>query len=417
MKISEKEKIMLGILGIALAGVAYYYLSYLPTSEKIEAKKLEFQTIEDEYNKKQSEIAMTEQNQKDINLLNFTIKDISEQIYPDIWQTKLIKELSDLARKANIEVTFGYTKEGYAPISDYFVSKEEEIEMANTLEKFLDDYNAAMPPDKKIDYKKVNGETPVEKPKEKEEKKEETPENADSSLNIKQMKVNANFNGKYENVIKFIKLVEDYKYLIAIPDITMAPSGNEEILVSLSMEFYSAPRLNNDFDNYYDWKAETKKGKNNPFKNSYTDPLTIENEDAQAVSLNIALRPFNSDMPSITVARPNDSTGRTKLLNDDNKLEEVTVEFTEKDGEYFVKYKLGSQVYPSSGDGIDFVPKGNIKVWVTSEKRINGQDLVAVKLNIKNSTKKKVEVEITGDDKSNPRVKMNTEGNVYYTTK
>lgn len=411
MKISDKEKVMLAVIGIIGVTVGYYYIGYKPMSENIAAKKLELAALNDQYSQMQSEIAMMETNQKDIKLLEFSIDDASSKIYPDIWQPKLIKELSDLGKKANIDITFSYAKESYAPISDYFTSKEEEVVMANSLETLIEEYNSKMPEDKQIKYKKAS-----ENDAKVSEKEEEAKE-ADSSINVKQMTVNTTFKGSYDNVIKFIKLVEDYKYLVAIPNITMAPSGNSEISGSLSMEFYSAPRLNGDFDGYYDWKPESKSGKDNPFEDSFASIKSVENDEAEETSINISLRPFNSDMPSVTIARPNDSTGRTKLLNDDNAISEITVEFTEKNGEYFVKYKLGEDVYPKAGDGITFVPKGNIKIAVASEKRTNQQDLVATKLKVKNTTKKKVEVLITGDDKDNPRVKISTDGNVEYVSK
>lgn len=413
MKISEREKILLGFLLVGMVGVGYYYLGYKPQSEKLAADRTELETLNTEYIKKQTEIASIEKNRKDIKLLEFSIDDATNKIYPDIWQPKLIKELSDLRVKAGIDVNFSYSEVTYAPISEYFTSKEEEKVMANTLESLIEEYNEKMPDEKKINYKKVNGQDVEDKKEKEEEKKEEQSE--DSKINVQQMKVNASFKGKYSNVMRFIRLVEDYKYLIAIPDISMAPSGNDEVSGTLSMEFYSAPRLNGDFDGYYDWKSEGKSGKDNPFNDVYTAIPHIENNDSEEVSLNVSLKPFNSDMPSITIGRPNDAVGRTKIYNEDNEIKEVIVEFYQEEGEYFVKYKLDSEVYPKTG-GVDFVPKGNIKVAVSSEKRVSGEDMVAVRLKVKNTTDKKVEVMITGDDKENPRVKIETDGNVQYTS-
>lgn len=410
MKISEKEKILLGFLLIGAVGVGYYYLGYKPQSEKLQANKLQLETLQAEYSKKQSEIAQIEKNTKDIKLLEFSIDDASNKIYPDIVQAKLLKELADLRVKAGIDANFSFSDITYAPISEYFVSKEEEKIMANSLEALIEEYNAKMPEDKKKEYKKDITGKEDKKEKKKEEKKE------DSNINVQQIKIDASFKGKYENIVKFIELVEDYKYLVAIPNVSMAPSGNDEVSGSLTMEFYSAPRLNDDFDGYYDWKAESKSGKDNPFDDAHTTINSIENEDSEAVSVNVALRPFNSDMPSITVGRPNDPTGRTKLYNEDNGIEEVTIEFYQEGDEYLVKYKMGSDIYPKAG-GIDFVPKGNIKVAVTSENRVNGEDRVAIKLKVKNTTNKKVEIDITGDDKNNPRVKIETDGNVQYTSR
>lgn len=419
MKISEKEKIMLATLGIVGVGFLYYQFAYKPTSLKIEEKKVELSTLETDYSQKNVQILSTQKNEEDIKRLKVSIDDISKKIYPDIWQPRLIKELSDFKAKANIDVNFTYSEVTYAPISEYFMSKEEEAKIANSLETLIDEYNTKMPEEKAIDYdQKADEQAPVKKEEKKEEEKKE-----ESTLNVQQMKVTASFNGSYDNVMKFIKLVEEYKYLVAIPNISIAESGDGKISGTLSMEFYSAPRLNGDYDKYFDWKSESKNGKDNPFLDNYTSIGSIANdgvakeEESESESLSMTLRPYNSDMPSVVIGRPNDSTKRTQLYNDDNKVIDVTVEFIEKNGEYFIKYKMGNEAYPASGDGIDFIPNGNIKMTVNSEKRIDGNDLVAVKLNVKNTSKKKVEVEINGDDKKNPRINIKTDGNVHYVSK
>ncbi|MGL4656667.1 MAG: hypothetical protein ACRCWM_12430 [Sarcina sp.] len=410
MKISEKEKILLGFLLVGAVGVGYYYLGYKPHTEKITALNLELETKNKDYSKKQSEIAAIPKNEKDIQLLNFSMEDANEHIYPDIVQAKLIKELTDLKNKVGLDIQFSFSELTYAPISEYFVSKEEEKVMANSLDALIEEFNAKMPEEEKITYKQE-----IDKNIKKDEKKEEAAKE-DPSINVKQMIVTGNFQGSYEKVVKFVEALEKYKYLIAVPDITMTPSGNEEMSGAMTMEFYSAPRLNGEFDGYYDWKAEGKSGKDNPFKDGYTTISGVDNEETEEFSMVVTLRPDKSDMPAVTLGRPNDPTGRTKIISDDNGLQEGTIEFIQKDDKYFVKYQLGSQVYPKGGE-IEFIPKGNIKVNVSSEKRMDGSDKVALKLNVKNSTDKKVSVEITGDDKANPRVKMNTNGDVQYVTK
>lgn len=415
MKISEKEKIMLATLGIVGIGFVYYQFAYTPARTKINEKKTELSKLETDYSQKNVQILSTEKNKQDIERLRLSIDDISKKIYPDIWQPRLIKELSDFRAKANVDINFSYSEVTYAPISEYFTSKEEEAKIANTLETLIDEYNTKMPPDKAIDYDQKKDEVATEK---KEGEKKEP-----STLNVQQMKVTANFNGSYDNVMKFIKLVEDYKYLVAIPNISLSTSGDNKISGTLSMEFYSAPRLNGDYDKYFDWKSESKNGKDNPFLDNYASISSIvngdkdEHEETEDVSLNMTIRPYNSDMPSVMIGRPNDSTKRTQIYNDENKVVDVTIEFTEKNGEYLVKYKIGNEVYPKSGEGLDFTPSGDIKMSVNSEKRIDGKDMVAVKLNVKNSTKKKVQIEINGDDKTNPRVNVRTDGNVHYVSK
>lgn len=414
MKISNKEKIMLSVLGIAALGVGYYYLGYTPMKEKVDVKRLELQTLEDDYNKKQAEIAAVPKNEKDIKLLNFSIEDANKKIYPGLWQPQLIKDIEDLKKKSGLKLQLSFTEPVYAPISDYFTSKEEEVNLANTLEAMIEEYNSkvAVPKDR-ISYKRLkNGELLIEENLVTQEKKEEK---KDAGINVQQMKITASYKGKYKELMKFIELVSNYKYKVAITNINMAPSGSDEMNGTFTMEFYSVPRVTGGDDGYYDWEAVSKSGKDNPFLDSYTTIGSISSENSEAVSLNLVLTTSKSDMPAISIMRPNDAIGRSKLITDDNKVENAVIEFTQQGSEYFVKYKLGNKVYPESGQ-IDFVPKGSyIGVNIKSEKRIDLNDLVALKLHVKNSTDKQVKIEITGDDADNPRIKLATDGDVYHT--
>ncbi|MGL5821784.1 MAG: hypothetical protein ACRCYE_09165 [Sarcina sp.] len=415
MKISNKEKMMLSILGIAALGVGYYYLGYTPMKEKVDVKRLELQTLEDDYSKKQTAIATMPKNEKDIKLLNFSIEDANKKIYPGIWQPQLIKDIEELKKKSGLKLQLAFTEAVYAPISDYFISKEEEVNLANTLEATIEEYNSkVIDAENKISYKRLNnGEILDAKKPVDQNKKEE--EKSDAGINVQQMKITTSYKGSYKELMKFLELVSNYKYKVAITEITMAPSGTNEMNGSFVMEFYSVPRVTNSDDGYYDWEAVSKSGKDNPFLDSYTSVGNIQNQENEAVSVNLVLTTSKSDMPAISIARPNDAIGRSKIISDDNKIENAIIEFTQQGSEYFVKYKLGDKVYPDTG-AIDFVPKGNsIGVNIKSEKRFDLNDLVALKLHVKNSTDKQVRIEITGDDTNNPRVKLATDGDVYHT--
>ena len=51
MKISNKEKIMLGILGVMLIGIGYYNYVYKELAFKVQGKEEEYIQIEERYNK------------------------------------------------------------------------------------------------------------------------------------------------------------------------------------------------------------------------------------------------------------------------------------------------------------------------------------------------------------------------------
>ncbi|MGL4992468.1 MAG: hypothetical protein ACRC57_15175 [Sarcina sp.] len=410
MKIGNKEKLILSTIAIALVGVGYYYIGYKPQSEKINSKKIEFEALLERREQMQQTIEASELNQHDITVLDDNIESKSKKLYPDIWQPKLVKELSDLAKKANLNISFKYEEEKIAPISNYYEVKENTKSEASTLEGIINQYNSKVDNEKKIDYKNNN-----ENSQNNEKQKDEEINN--SEIIVKQMQVTGKFNGKYSDLIKFVKAIEDHKYLVAVPNITITPSGTDEVSGSLLLEFYSVPKLDGDSKDYYEWKSEGKNGKDNPFADSYKEIESIEIQEAEEVSLDITLKQYNEDTTSLTIERPEDDNGKTKLSNNSNSISDVTVEFTEEDGEYFVKYKIGTKVYPNTGNGIQFVPKKNINIFVESETRKDDEDNVGIKLNVKNSTNKRVDIEIVGDDKENPRINIATDGNVHYTNK
>ena len=89
MKISKKEKYLLGVLGTILVSVLYYQFIYTPQVEKLEnlkAIKLEKETKYDEIIET---IKTLEQRKGKIKSLNQQIIDRANPLYPEIIQENL----------------------------------------------------------------------------------------------------------------------------------------------------------------------------------------------------------------------------------------------------------------------------------------------------------------------------------------
>ena len=75
MNISNREKIMLFILGIILIGIGYYNFVYTPMINKVEVKKQEKTEKEEEYNQTMATINALEDRKGDIKILKSKILD------------------------------------------------------------------------------------------------------------------------------------------------------------------------------------------------------------------------------------------------------------------------------------------------------------------------------------------------------
>ena len=99
-----------------------------------------------------------------------------------------------------------------------------------------------------------------------------------------------------------------------------------------------------------------------------------------------------------------------------NNKEEAEIELKKVDGKYYYKYKYldSSKSYPAdyNGKGMEFSPiSESIIISINSEARVNADDKSELQLNIVNGTDKIVQVNITGDDKTNPRVTVAGDSN------
>lgn len=424
MKISSKEKNLLAVVGIVALGAGYYQFVYVPQHEKVKEVEAKYNTIQADYDNKQLAISSIAKNKETILQLKSSIDDVSNFIYPEIWQEKITKELSALKSKTGLRGSLSFEKPSYMPIAAYFEAKKQEAITQKTLDDLMKDYNGVALKDENTDETEVESskkgeiKNKLEETKELGEKQREeakappTPE--EQKFAVKQMKVTMNFNGTHAQLVTFIKEIDKYERLVAIPDVTIAASGegSTEVTGNLSLEFYAVPKVGDEDLDYFDWDGSSVSGKENPFNDLYTSKPTGTESSETAVMLN--LRPAASDLPSIMIGRPNDSDKKTYIEASGNKKEIVEIEFTTSGGKYFVNYKMAGKSSPTKG-GEEFNTTGKlITMDINSAPRQNANDNVAAQVIVRNKTDKKIAVSIKGDDKENPRVKVIPEGDVQY---
>ena len=407
MRLSKREKILVILLALFLVAVAYYELVFLNQRKKLTALREEKETLESTYNSMTKSIGTMAENETKIKISRDSIEAKSMKLYPNIYQDKIIIEINDLLSEAGIKGNLSFSEVEVSPVAKYFgvegeSSKETvgEPSLKESVEEIRD----------------LDKENKVETKEKKTESKGEGTKTEE--LLVDQMQVTVDFSGAYEDTTKFIKLVSDYARLVAVPNITLVATGDDNVAGTLNLEFYSIPKFTDEDKKYLDWTLDNTYGKANPFKSGSS--ILAPEEKEQTSQLSMSINGNNSDLPSMALGKTDDSTRDTYIYFDKNDKVDVNVDISEEDGKFYVKYKTKDSSYPSNyeGKGVQVDPgTGRIKMDIYSTSRGGAEDKVGVNLNISNTASKIAEINIIDEDKSNPRVVVQPSGLVEYFVK
>lgn len=103
MKISNREKIMLYILGIILIGLGYYNFIYSVQVTKIEASLKEESEIKQKYTSAMETINSIEDRKSYVKILKAKIGEESKPFYPTINEEKIIIEIDKLLKDSGLK--------------------------------------------------------------------------------------------------------------------------------------------------------------------------------------------------------------------------------------------------------------------------------------------------------------------------
>lgn len=415
MKVSKREKFLLGVLVLIIICTAYYKLVYERQYAKLQEVKQEETELNDKYNEMLSNINTITNNKSDIKILKDSIGSKSMLLYPKIYQDRIIIELNKLLNDAGIKGSLTFSEVTVSPIEAYF-SEVADTKEQPSLEQVVEESNK--------EKTKEDVEEKLEETKDLGEEQATKSDKGESTGNkVEQMKVSVSFNGTYKNVAKFVKLISEYERILAMPNINITASGNDEVSGTLDLEFYSIPKINPYEDSkYLKWTFDEEYGKENPFLEGSQSSMASRTSEGNNYVLIMALKGVNSDLPSLTLGKENDLTRESYIYNDENKKVDVEIEVNKEGGKYYIKYKTEKSSYPSdySKNGIELrnVDEENINIAIYSSKRIGIDDKVGANIKvINNANDKKVSLTIIDDDKTSPRVQITPEGKVEYVNK
>ena len=409
MKLSKREKILVILLAFFLVGVAYYELVFVKQRERVENLKAEKESVEGTYNNMVTSIKNMEKNDTNIKICKESIEAKSMKLYPKLYQDKIIIEINDLLDKAEIKGSLSFSEVTVANIAKYFgeEAEKEEVKGEPSLKEPADELRKLSDEDKDSNNTDSNKGEKTDIPVE--------------SLFVEQMQVGVDFTGSYENATKFIKLLSDYARLIALPNVALTSTGDDQVAGNVNLEFYSIPKFTDEDGKYLDWTLNNTYGKSNPFKSDSTVSTSSRGDEEKKYDFVMSVNGSNSDLPSMAMGKENDVTRDTYIYFDKNEKVDVDIEINEENGKYYVKYKTGNSSYPSNynENGVEVNPgEGSIKIGVYSSSRLGAEDKVSVNINVtSNTTSKVTEIVVMDEDKSNPRVTVNTSGNAKYYVK
>lgn len=418
MKLSNKEKMMLAILGVLLVGTSYYQFIYTNQKEKIDNLKIARDEIETRYNEVMETINTLEERKEKVSNKVSGINLKSKEFYPTIIQEKLILDLDTFLKQSTLNGDIGFSEVTVEAVQVLANNNTENNK--SSFEGIVNQYKGTS---SQVDDNSSQDITNTQN-------EEQATSTESSEATVELLKASINFKGSYDAVKSFISKIETSNRQILITDISSTVGYNGELTGTINLEFYAIPKISERDSEYLQWSIEGSYGKEIPFliqkpevtvqsttktESSSTNSSTANsnnnsssNTTQESVEDFVAIvKSITSDLPTVIIGKANDTNQDTYIKVVKNNVEKAQIELSKKNDKYYYKYENSAEKYPSDqgGNGIEFLPKSDrIIISINSESRVNADDRSGLELNIVNSTDKIVEVQITGDDKTNPRV-------------
>jgi type IV pilus assembly protein PilO len=392
MKISNREKYLLGILIAVLIILGYYQLVYLNQTSRLDKLRNEKAEIEQKYNTIMTTVNQLDSKQESVKILTSKVVDKSKNLYPDTVQEKLILEIDQLLKDSKVKANINFSDFTVKPIETKEGSKESKAE--NSLKSFVNQYKGIKTNNNDTNQSITKGNTDT------------TGKN--EALNINQVKVTLNYKASYEALTDLIKKIEEHDKKIVLSSLTINGSGSE-LSGSLTLEFYGVPKIDSKDEDYLKWTLSNQYGKSNPYNGNSTGNVSKSQSTSDFI---LSARSFDSDLATVTLRYAKDSSLKSSVYADNEGNEDVEINVIKESGKYYYRFKTSKESYPKNySDKIEFTPSGdNINIQILSNIRTGTGDKSGVNLNVINNTDRTVNVTIKGDDAVTPRVYVKSEG-------
>lgn len=420
MNISKREKMMLYSLGLIVIAFLYYQFGYTTLVNMVNEKSKQKQDIQQKYESAYATIESMDTQKGKVKILGAKIGDEQSAFYPTISQDHIILEIDELMKKSGLEGGMTFKEVEVKGVDVQKKSDKDKDLPQSSIQGIADEYNNKYSSketqttndnaQKSTSNQNTSSSTNKQNGAPSNETTDKTNQNAGNT--VTQIQLNVDFNGKYKDVVKFLELLRNYEKKMPAYAINMSTKNLEEVKGSVNMMIYAVPNVNtkdvDELKKYLNWNSNSIYGKDQPFNvNSAAGTGIKTNQDSS--DFMVSARSYTSVLPTVTIGKSNDSLKTTYAYADSNDETGVQMVLTKENGKYYYKYKTKDGSIPKDFNlvGSEFVPNGdNIQINIQSESRINSDDKSGLKLKIVNSTDKLVKVDVSGDDKTNPRVSI-----------
>ena len=380
MKISNKEKIMLFVLGIIIVGLGYYNFIYSYQVSQIQKKLKQENEVKQKYTAAMETIKSIENRKSDVKILKAKIGDESVPFYPTISEEHIIIELDKLLKESGLNGGISFK-----PIVTDSVEnpKKEKSSLAeSSFQGIVDKYNNIVKDDdntqdssNKNSNNKSNS-TANDKNSNNNFGITNTNNNSNSNVDdtkdkkntVEYLKCEVKFEGKYEALDKLFNAISINEKKIVVNSIKISQDTLDEVVGTIELEIYSIPKITDELEDYLRWDYNNIYGKNVPFSKGSATGIADSNKDISDFVATV--KSINSDLPTVMIGKTDDYLRTTYIYADNNSEEKVEMILTQDGDKYYYKYKTSKGTFPVNYDGLgaEFVPKsGNIVLNILSE--------------------------------------------------
>lgn len=251
LKLTNRERKLVAVLGVLLAAAVLYYVIIKPQLDmvsKLEIKAKQYDIVIKDMRAKASP---DNPAYKQYNELYSKTAELISPFYPDIIQEKLILMLEDKINKANIAVsTITFTEP--APTDMKAQQPVQQPQQSDELKALTEQLNNNGSSANKPAPSKADEKTPI----------------------INKMTATINFKGGYSQIYSFIKSIEAENRSIACSSLTIDSSEDGMLNGVLILDFYSIPKAISQDGDYLNWDIQNTYGKPNPFGGQQAAPVT-----------------------------------------------------------------------------------------------------------------------------------------------
>lgn len=391
MKLTQRERILLVVLAVAVILIGGYYLVIKPQMDKIEQLKSEQTTLKVQYDEFVAAMDPKHPIYKQTTIADTKVRQVCSLFFPELKQEKFILLLSEQMKTAGIDaddITFTDIVSGI-DTADEEAKDTVNVSPESQVLKGLQTTYLGKSVDKPVDAEALS---------------KQKAEITQLLGNVERQSITLNYNGDFNSFLLFLETLESYSRRIVVDNVAMTNDelGSQQSMIQLS--YYAIPKLHEQDADFMEWNLMGPYGKPDPFYGDFV-PNSSKNTSTSIPSAAVKsdffmmLNPITSDLTTFIMSKMDDRSRQSYIYADNESFEPVTFEVTSKDGKYYYTYKSSSEKYPTNDVPVEFKPNGNsLRVQVMSSLRVGTTDLSGVKLTVVNKTDKSVVLEIYNDD-------------------